>query len=147
VHILVGTDAQWVLDEVLAALGAHDTSFVVCRDGRDVSSTVSARTPDLAVLDSQFGTMGAMAVAMNLRLDHSAHRVPHVPVLILLDRTADVQLAKRCGAEGWIVKPLDALRLRLAARAVASGGSWHDGPVDEPTASSGDAVAAEHVTR
>ena len=47
-HILVGTDAQWVLDEVLAALGAHDTSFVVCRDGRDVSSTVSARTPSEA---------------------------------------------------------------------------------------------------
>jgi DNA-binding response OmpR family regulator len=141
VHILVGTDAQWVLDEVLASLGAPDTSFVVCRDGRDVSAVVSARTPDLAVLDSQFGTMGAMAVTMNLRLDHSSHRIPHVPVLILLDRSADVQLARRCGAEGWVVKPLDALRLRLAARAVAGGGAWHDGPVGDTGASSG-AVAS-----
>ena len=140
-HILVGTDAQWVLDDVLAALGAPDTSFVVCRDGRDVPSVVAARTPDLAVLDSQFGTMGAMAVTMNLRLDHSSHRIPHVPALILLDRSADVQLAKRCGAEGWIVKPLDALRLRLAARTVAGGGAWHDRPVDGAGAASG-AVAA-----
>jgi DNA-binding NarL/FixJ family response regulator len=78
---------------------------------------------------------------MNLRLDHSSHRIPHVPALILLDRSADVQLAKRCGAEGWIVKPLDALRLRLAARAVAGGGAWHDGPVDR-AGSTSEAVAA-----
>jgi DNA-binding response OmpR family regulator len=99
VHILLATDAQWVLDEVLAALGSPDTS-------------------DIAVLDLQIGTMGAMAVTMNLRLDHSDHRIPYVPVLMLLDREADVHLAKRSGADGWLVKPLDALRLQLAARSI-----------------------------
>ena len=73
--------------------------------------------------------MGAMAVTMNLRLDHSDHRIPHVPVLMLLDRKADVHLARRSGANGWIIKPLDALRLQRAANAVASGETWFDGEV------------------
>jgi DNA-binding response OmpR family regulator len=129
VHILLATDAQWVLDEVLAALGSPDTSFTVCRNGRDVPEAIATRTPDLAVLDLQIGSMGAMAVTMDLRLDHSDHRIPNVPVLMLLDRKADVHLARRSGANGWIIKPLDALRLQRAAHAVANGDSWHDGEV------------------
>jgi DNA-binding response OmpR family regulator len=117
VHILLATDAQWVLDEVLAALGSPNTSFTVCRNGRDVPEAIATRTPDLAVLDLQIGSMGAMAVTMNLRLDHSDHRIP------------DVHLARRSGANGWIIKPLDALRLQRAANAVASGESWFDGEV------------------
>ena len=50
-HILLATDAQWVLDEVLAALGSPDTSFTVVRNGRDVPEAIATRTPDIAVLD------------------------------------------------------------------------------------------------
>ena len=127
VHILVGTDAQWVLDEVLAALSSPENSFTVCSNGRDVPAAIKTRTPDIAILDLQFGTMGGMAVTMNLRLDHSDHRIPHIPVLMLLDRDADVHLAKRSGAEGWLVKPLDALRIQRAIRALVAGDSWHEG--------------------
>jgi hypothetical protein len=35
-------------------------------------------------------------------------------------------LAKRCGAEGWLVKPLDPLRLRRAVAALTSGGTYDD---------------------
>lgn len=130
-HILLATDTQWVLDEVHSALGTPDTSFVVCSDGRDVSKAIRQRTPDLAVLDLQCGSMGAMAITMDLRLDHSDGRAPNVPVLMLLDRLADVHLAKRSGAQGWLIKPLDSLRLRRAANAVAAGDSWHEGlPVE-----------------
>ena len=65
-HILLATDAQWVLDDVLAALGAPDTSFTVCRNGRDVPQAIETRTPDLAILDLQVGSMGGMAITMNL---------------------------------------------------------------------------------
>ena len=130
-HILLATDAQWVLDEVHAALGTPETSFVVCSDGRDVSKAIKQRTPDLAVLDLQCGSMGAMAVTMDLRLDHSDGRAPSVPVLMLLDRVAEVHLAKRSGSQGWLMKPLDSLRLRRAANAIASGEVWHEGvPVE-----------------
>jgi len=114
VHILVATDADFVLDEIVAALSGPDTSFTVCRNGRDVSGVVAARTPDIAILDLQIGSMGAMAVTMALRLDESAGMAPYVPVLMLLDRRADLHLAKRSAADGWIVKPLDALTLQLA---------------------------------
>jgi len=122
VHVLVATDADWVLDEIVAALSGPDTSFTVCREGRAVAEVVSRRTPDLAVLDLQIGSMGGMAVTMGLRLDESGGLMPHVPVLMLLDRVADVHLARRSGAEGWLIKPLDSLRLRRAARLVADGG-------------------------
>ncbi len=126
-HILLATDADWIVDEVVAALGDDDVHFTVCREGRVVAREVERQTPDLAVLDLQIGSMGAMAVTMALRLDESAGALPHVKVLMLLDRRADVHLARRSGAEGWLIKPLDALRLRRAADAVMAGGTFNEG--------------------
>jgi DNA-binding response OmpR family regulator len=127
VHILIATDADWIVDEVTAALGDDDVHFTVCREGRVVAGQVAQRMPDLAILDLQVGSMGAMAVTMSLRLDESAGVLGHVPVLMLLDRRADLHLARRSGAEGWLVKPLDALRLRRAADAVLAGGVYTEG--------------------
>lgn len=126
-HILLATDAQWILNEVVAILGTPSTSFTVVSDGRDVSAAVKTHIPDLAILDLQSGSMGAMAVAMNLRLDHSSGNAPMVPVLMLLDRVADVHLARRSGADGWIIKPLDALRLRRAVTMVLDGDVYQEG--------------------
>ena len=126
-HILIATDAQWVLDEVQAALGSPSTTIQVVTNGRLVAPTVAERTPDIAILDLQVGSMGGMAITMDLRLDHSSGALPHVPVLMLLDRTADVHMARRSGADGWIIKPLDALRLRKAVTAIAGGGCYAEG--------------------
>lgn len=143
-HVLLATDADWVVDEVVAALGGPDTSFTVCRDGHAVAGIVKERTPDLVVLDLQIGTMGGIAVTMALRLDESGGLLPRVPVLVLLDRRADVHLARRSGADGWIVKPLDALRLRRAGVAVAAGKQYHDGVVVDPAATdAGPGAAAD----
>ena len=126
-HILLATDADWIVDEVTAALGDDDVHFTVCREGRAVARQVAERMPDIAILDLQVGSMGAMAVTMALRLDESAGVLDHVPVLMLLDRRADLHLARRSGAEGWLVKPLDALRLRRAVDAVVAGGVYTEG--------------------
>ena len=69
---------------------------------------VAEHLPDLAVIDLQIGNMGGMAACLDLRLEDGAGRLAHVPVLMLLDRQADVFLARRSGADGWLVKPLDA---------------------------------------
>lgn len=123
-HILLATDADWIVNEVTAALGSPDTTFTVCTEGRVVSKVVEERQPDLAILDLQIGSMGGMAVTMALRLDESAGTLPHTKVLMLLDRAADEFLAKRSGAEGWIVKPLDPMRLKQAAAVIAAGGLY-----------------------
>jgi len=135
VQVLLATDADWLVDDVVAALGDADTSFVVCSEGREVSKQVTKRTKDggsfdIVVADLQIGSMGGIAVTMALRLDASSGNAPDLPVLVLLDRVADVHLAKRSGADGWLVKPLDPLRLRRAVRTVASGGTFTEGLFD-----------------
>jgi DNA-binding response OmpR family regulator len=78
------------------------------------------------VLDLQIGNMGGMAACLEVRLEEGAGRLGHVPVLMLLDRRADVFLARRSEADGWLVKPLDPIRLRRAVTALLGGGSYHD---------------------
>jgi DNA-binding response OmpR family regulator len=132
VKVLLATDADWLVEEIVAALGGPDVSFTVTSEGREVSRLVAERTAagepfDVGIFDLQIGSMGGMAVTMALRLDASSGRVPDVPVLMLLDRVADVHLARRSLAEGWLIKPLDPLRLRRAVRAVVGGGSYQEG--------------------
>ncbi|MFZ9627935.1 MAG: response regulator [Ilumatobacteraceae bacterium] len=143
-HILVATDADYVVSDVTAALGGPDVTFTVCREGRDVSKVVASRPIDLAVLDLQIGSMGGMAVTMALRLDESSGRLAHTKVLMLLDRAADVHLAKRSAAEAWLVKPVDALTLQRTARAVLAGTSMSAAPAttDDLTAAGSETVAA-----
>ena len=133
-NVLLATDADWLVQDVVAALGGPDTSFTVCSEGRDVAGVVADRTAggafDIGLFDLQIGSMGGMAVTMSLRLDESSGRIPHVPIIMLLDRVADVFLARRSGADGWLVKPLDPLRLRRAVRAVERGETYHEGLVD-----------------
>ena len=136
-HILVATDADYVFNDVAAALGGADVSFTLCRNGRDVSDVVEQRPPDLVVLDLQIGSMGGMAVCMALRLDESAGTLPHVPVLMLLDRQADVHLAKRCAADKYLVKPVDPWTLKRAVRAILNP------PPEPPDGQPGEETAEE----
>ena len=146
-HVLLATDATWLVDDVVAALGDGNTSFTVCSDGREVSRQVTKRdtagdTFDIAVVDLQIGSMGGIAVTMALRLDASSGNAPDIPVLVLLDRVADVHLAKRSGADGWLVKPLDPLRLRRAVRTIAAGGTYTEGLVERDAPSPEPAVVS-----
>lgn len=125
-RILVASDAPWVHDEVGSVLAADDTEITHVTRGVEVLPSVVARTPDLVVLDSQIGEMGGVATTLDLRLEESGGRLPHVPVLILLDRRPDVFLARRSGAEGWLLKPLDPIRLRKAAYELMVGRTYHD---------------------
>ncbi len=141
--MLLATDATWLVDAVVAALDDGSTSFTVCSEGREVSMQVAKRTSeggeiDIAIVDLQIGSMGGIAVTMDLRLDASAGKAPDIPILVLLDRVADVHLAKRSGADGWLVKPLDPIRLRRAVRIVAAGGTYTEG-LPEPKAPTTDA--------
>jgi DNA-binding response OmpR family regulator len=79
------------------------------------------------VLDLQIGNMGGMAACMSLRLDESVDKLPHTPVLMLLDRDVDAFLANRAEADGWLVKPLDSFRLRRAATALLAGDRYEEG--------------------
>jgi DNA-binding response OmpR family regulator len=130
--VLLATDADRTYDEVDAALASPDTVVHRVRRGVDVLPAVREVEPDLVVLDLQIGNMGGIANCMAIRLEEGADRLPITAVLMLLDRAADVFLARRADADGWLVKPLDAFRLRRAAETLLDGYSFYEG-VDETT--------------
>ena len=124
--ILVASDAPTVRAEIAAVAGSPDITIVEARSGPDVMAQVAESMPDLVIVDMQMGNMGGMATTLELRLEASYGKLAHVPVLMLLDRRPDVFLARRSGAEGWLVKPLDPIRLRRSVAALLAGGTYHD---------------------
>ncbi len=132
-NVIVAADARWVLDEVSAVLSRPDDTVHEVSAGAMVLPAVKTFQPDLVILDLQIGNMGAMATCMDLRLEESAGRLDHVPVLFLLDRRADVFLARRAEAEGWVIKPLDPIRLRKAIRTLLAGERYEDPSYRPPT--------------
>lgn len=125
-RVLIASDSESLLKELQSVLDQPDLEIVSAKSGPEVMKSAKNQLPDLAIVDMQIGTMGGMAICMDLRLEESGNRVGHVPVLLLLDRRPDVFLARRCGADGWIVKPLDPLRLRKAMNALLNGEEFHD---------------------
>ena len=103
-----------------------DLTVEEAASGREVLARVGEGGVDLVVTDFQVGAMGGMAICLDLRHEESYGALEPVPVLMLLDRRPDVFLARRSGAEGWLVKPLDPIRLRKAATTLLEGGTYHD---------------------
>ena len=124
--IVVASDAAYLRKEIAAVADAPDVEIVEVESGPEGVAEAREDPPDLVVVDMQMGNMGGMAVCLELRLQESYGDLPHIPVLMLLDRRPDVHLARRSGAEGWLVKPLDPLRLRRAIRALLGGDEYFD---------------------
>ncbi len=128
-EILIASDSRSLIDELTSVLGEPDTTIRSVDNGAMVRDAVGDLEPDLVVLDLQIGNMGGMAVALDLAMEAEAGRLPEVPVLLLLDRSADIFLARHSNVEGWLVKPLDALRLGRAARALMAGERFEEGSI------------------
>src|SRR5213592_4109897 len=112
--VLVAADARWVRDQVRAALVAPGQEVIEVTRGQDVRDAVAEHEPDLVVLDLQIGNMGGIAVAIDLHLEESGGRLPHVRILLLLDREADRFLTVRRrvpGSTGFTSTPSVAARL------------------------------------
>ena len=120
------SDSPTVRQAVIAALPEQNIKVRELTEGAKVRLAVLQSKPDLIVLDQQIGRMGGMATCLDLHLEQGAGRAPSVPVLMLLDRRADVFLARRSEAEGYVVKPLDPLRLGRAITALLQGGTYED---------------------
>ena len=132
--ILVAADAKWVRDQVRAAFMGRGQSVVEVTRGQDVRAQVDELEPDLVVLDLQIGNMGGVAVAIDLRLEESGGRLPHVRILLLLDRRDDAFIARRADVDLTLVKPVDAGVLRRAAMpllAAAAADALDDDDDDE----------------
>jgi DNA-binding NarL/FixJ family response regulator len=123
--VLIASDSRAVYDEVRQVLRGSAT-LRWAKSGPEVLAMCRESEPDLAILDFQIGSMGAVAVTFDLHLEEGAGRLNAVPILQLLDRRADVYLAERSDADGYLVKPLDPIRLRRAVAALLADGEYTD---------------------
>jgi DNA-binding response OmpR family regulator len=123
VTILVATDDDATFDEVESALAGGGSTVVRVRRGADVRGAVAELDPELVICDLQIGNMGGVATALDLRLEEGAGRLEPRGILLLLDRADDEFIARRSGADGWIVKPLDSLAIRRGMQAVLAPAS------------------------
>ncbi len=125
--LLIATDSPAVYAEVCAAVEEPGTTIRWARAGRAVLPALQEQAADLVVSDLQIGSMGGLAIAMQMALEGAAGRLEKpVPVVLLLDRRADTFLAKRTAVAGWVLKPLDPLRVRAAVTAVLAGATYYD---------------------
>lgn len=118
--ILLATDADWLVDDIEAAVGGAHLIHRV-RRGADVVPAVAELGPDLVLLDFQIGNMGGVAACLAVRQEEEVGRLEPSVVYLLLDREADTFLAKQAAADGWLVKPLNAFNtLRTIDKALAA---------------------------
>jgi DNA-binding response OmpR family regulator len=124
--VLLATDADWILDEVDAALADPTTAVYRVHQGIDVLQAIDQVSPDLVILDEQIGNMGGMATLSAIRNAEGVDRIPITAVLVLLDRAHDAFLARRHDADGFLVRPLDSIRLRQAADVLLAGDAYEE---------------------
>ncbi|MHB8189847.1 MAG: response regulator transcription factor [Ferrimicrobium sp.] len=132
-RILILTDSPELHTELVSSLSGPDHEIFVVDEGRAVGRAVRELIPDLVILDSQVGSMGGVAVCIDLRLEADAGRSPATRILLLLDRRADVFTAKRSGADGFVIKPINALLLGRAVAELLDGNLFLDNsyrPID-----------------
>jgi DNA-binding response OmpR family regulator len=124
--VLVVADTQEVRRHVMSFLARPGITFLQASSSKEALAEIAQHEPDVVVLDLQIDSMGGVADCMEIRLQQQEGNLAPCAILMLLDRRADVFLARRSGADGWLVKPLDPIRAREALRAMLSGDRYED---------------------
>ena len=117
-QILLATDADWIRDDIVAALADEQTQVSRVRKGSEVVEAIRQLGPDLVILDMQIGNMGGVATCHAIRHEQAAGRLDAVKVMILLDRADDKWLANTARCDGTYQKPIDAFTLGREVRRV-----------------------------
>ena len=110
--VLLVADRQSVIDRVHASLAATDIVVMDHPDSDTAATAAYVTSVDAVLVDMQVGSMGAMAVARDVRA--KAENGHEIPVTILLDRPVDAFLAGRSGARNWLLKDAPASELAAA---------------------------------
>jgi two-component system chemotaxis response regulator CheY len=119
--ILVVDDSSSMLMSLKATLTMNGFEVETAADGRLALDKLKAGIrPDLILTDVNMPNMGGLELIKNIRaLGH----LKFVPVLTLTTETdaAKRDEAKRSGATGWLVKPIDGNELIKVIRRVLPG--------------------------
>lgn len=110
--VLLVADDGWVINDVLTAVTDPGTTLETLAEPRRAAEVAESTRPDIIAVDLQVKNMGGMAIVRLLSDAMDLGRTPRVPVVLLLDRSADTFLARRSGADAFLVKPFTGQDLR-----------------------------------
>ena len=122
-HLLLVTDDVWVKNDVAAAVTDPGTILETIDEPEAAAEVLASQRYHAAIVDMQVRNMGGMAIVRLLRDAMASGAVEPTPVILLLDRQADTFLARRAGADGFIVKPFTSQQLRSALAAFDPAGA------------------------
>ena len=119
---LVVTDEAWARNEVHAAVTQPDVELIDHDDPATAADTAVSHGVDAVIVDLQLKAMGGMAVTRAIRNATGSRDDAGIPVVMLLDRSADVFLARRAGASAWVTKPFTSHELGSAIATATTTG-------------------------
>ncbi len=112
-NVLLVADSPWVSNQVRAALGGvHE--IIEVQDPYTADQAAATADADVILIDMQVGSMGGMALTRALKGAAMSGEAPSSAIVLLLDRSADEFLAKRSGADTWLIKPFTTQDLHAA---------------------------------
>ncbi len=124
---MVVADVEQTRHQIRSAIESTDIKVIELESGRLVRDAAANQYDlDLVIVDSQIGSMGGFAVIQDLHLEEYDNRIPQIPSLILLDRRADAWMARQVAAEGFLVKPLNPVKISKAVKAILNGHTYYD---------------------
>jgi two-component system cell cycle response regulator len=117
--VLVADDDADILRFVEINLRLEGFEVVTARDGPDALAKAAAVRPDLVLLDVQMPGIDGYTICARIRADASLAAV-RVIIVTANYGSADVQAARRAGADDFLVKPFLPAALLDMAKAMLS---------------------------
>ena len=108
--ILVVSEDPRMLDWIRASVGG-DATYVFASNGIEALRMMGDERPDMVIADETTEPFGAFGLSRELKVLENPARV-----VVILERSQDVWLAKWSGADRWFVRPVDPFELAEAVR-------------------------------
>ncbi|MDH4118866.1 MAG: response regulator [Acidimicrobiia bacterium] len=121
--LLLVADDEWVSNDVAAAVTDPGTRLETIDEPEDAAEVVADRRFDAVIVDMQVKNMGGMAIIRLLKDAMSGGKAEVTPIILLLDRQADTFLARRAGADRFLIKPFTSQDLRAALSSLQTAAS------------------------
>jgi DNA-binding response OmpR family regulator len=116
-------DDRWVRTDVAAAVTDPGTLLESVDVPEAAAEALAEKRYDALIVDMQVASMGGMAITRFLQSAMSSGNADTTPIVLLLDRQADAFLAKRAGADAYLVKPFTSQQLRTVLASFDSAGA------------------------
>ncbi|MBX3378971.1 MAG: response regulator [Phycisphaeraceae bacterium] len=110
VNVLIVDDNEQNLELLEAYLEDLSCELRLARDGMEALDAVSAKHPDVILLDVMMPRMSGFQVCAKLKQDANTKDIPIVMVTAL-NEVSDVERAIECGADDFLSKPVNKLEL------------------------------------